>query len=102
MVYDRVLGRVIDKEEHLYLESKRHKNSRSSLPSPQVMKDIEPFRNVAVDGKMITSRSQKREMMRQHGLIEVGNERNLTKPKPKPSRRQVRDSLKRTIQQLGV
>lgn len=41
----------------------------------QVIKDIEPFLNVAVDWKPIGGRKQKRDMMRAHGLVEVGNDR---------------------------
>lgn len=41
----------------------------------QIIKDIEPFRNVAIDGKPITSRRQKKDMMRAYGLEEIGNER---------------------------
>lgn len=52
----------------------------------QVIKDIEPFQNVAIDGKPITSRRQKRDMMRAYGLEEIGNER------PKPRKQLISDS----------
>jgi hypothetical protein len=50
--------------------------------APMVMGDIEPYRNM-VDGRVITSRSHHRAFLRQHGLIEVGNEK-LTPRKPQP------------------
>jgi hypothetical protein len=74
---------------------------RSSLPSPMVMGDIKPFLNVAIDGREISSRSHKREMMRQHSLVEAGDmkpqaTRKLHKPKG------IRASMKRSLQQLGA
>lgn len=41
----------------------------------QIIKDIEPFQNIAIDNGYIGGRRQKRDMMRAHNLIEVGNER---------------------------
>lgn len=42
--------------------------------APMVAADIQPYRSMC-DGSMITSRSQHREHMRRHGVIEVGNEK---------------------------
>ena len=39
----------------------------------QVMPDIAPYQSM-IDGTMITSRSQHREHLKQHGCTEVGNE----------------------------
>lgn len=41
--------------------------------APLVMPDIQPYRS-QIDGSMITSRSQHRSHLRQHGCIEIGNE----------------------------
>lgn len=41
----------------------------------QVVPDIEPFQNVAIDGGVIGGRKQKRDMMRAYGLEEIGNEK---------------------------
>jgi hypothetical protein len=38
-----------------------------------VIGDIEPYKS-PIDGKMVTSRSKHRDHMRQHGVIEMGNE----------------------------
>lgn len=97
-VFDRETKKMVPAAEYY---AKQHKGTkRSSLPCPQVMRDIQPFVNVAVDGKEISSRSQKREMMKEHGLVEVGNEaprpRRVIKPKG------VRESLRRSLQQLGA
>ena len=64
-----------------------------------VMSDIEPYRNVAVDGKYVTSRSEHREMLRRNGLIEIGNE-NVPKGPPKPMS-QVELTVKRVMEQKG-
>lgn len=46
-----------------------------------VIRDIDPYRSV-VDGSVIGGRRQHREHLKQHDLIEVGNERN-NKVQPK-------------------
>lgn len=43
-----------------------------------VMKDIDPYKSM-VTGEVITSRSQHREMLKKHNLVEFGNDM----PKPK-------------------
>lgn len=43
------------------------------VAAPMVMPDIAPYRSMA-DGTMITSRSQHRNHLRQHGCEEIGNE----------------------------
>ena len=73
---------------------------RSHLSSPQIMKDISPFRNIAVDDKEISSRSQKREMMKRHGLAEVGTEFHKTQRQGK-RKTHVKESIKKAMQQLG-
>ena len=47
--------------------------------APYVSSDIQPYKS-QVTGEMITSRSQHRDHMRQHKMIEVGNEK-LEPPK---------------------
>jgi hypothetical protein len=49
----------------------------------QIIKDCEPFLNVAIDNGYIGGRKQRRDMMRAHGLVEIGNE------KPQPSPREI-------------
>ena len=44
--------------------------------APHVMPDMQPYQVVGPEyGKCITSRSKHREYLKQHDLIEVGNER---------------------------
>lgn len=44
-----------------------------SSDAPMIMPDIQPYQS-QIDGTMITSRSQHRSHLRQHGCFEIGNE----------------------------
>lgn len=46
---------------------------RSAVKAPYVMKDIGAYRS-PIDGAMVTSRSEHREHLKTHDVIEVGNE----------------------------
>ncbi|OJW29856.1 MAG: hypothetical protein BGO51_06145 [Rhodospirillales bacterium 69-11] len=81
--------------------SREARRMRSDLPSPQVMRDIRPFVNVAVDGAEISSRSAKREMMKRHDLIEIGNEKRITKRQGLKRLPSVKNSIKRAVQELS-
>jgi hypothetical protein len=48
---------------------------------PFVMGDIQPYKS-QLTGEMVTSRSRHRNLLREHGCIEVGNETRYLKPKP--------------------
>ncbi len=63
-VWDPVTQAMVPKEE--YLEN-------MEALGPMVIPDIQPYQSMAT-GEMITSRSRHREHLRQHGLVEVGNE----------------------------
>lgn len=53
----------------------------ASVEAPVVMGDIEPYQSMAT-GEMITSRSQHREHLKRHHLVEIGNDTaHLTKPR---------------------
>jgi hypothetical protein len=45
-----------------------------AIVAPMVSDDIQPYRSMC-DGSMITSRSQHRAHLRQHGVIEIGNDK---------------------------
>lgn len=99
-VWDREKRDLVSAEEYYRKQQKGVKRS-TTVASPMVMRDIQPFINVAIDGKEISSRSQKREMMRKHGLVEAGDmkptvKRKIIKPKG------IRASMKRSLQQLGA
>lgn len=52
----------------------------------QIIKDIEPYENIAVDGKVIGGRRQHRDMLRAHRLIEVGDQAQTSAPREPESR----------------
>jgi hypothetical protein len=64
-IQDPVTNKFIPEEEYVRPGTRQ---------APMIMGDIEPYRNV-VDGRLITSRSHHRQFLRDHGLIEVGNEK---------------------------
>jgi len=76
-VWDNAQGKMVDKNEYV----------REEVNAPVVLGDIQPYRSMAT-GEMITSRSTHRNHLKQHGLIEVGNEtKHLEKPQPKADNR---------------
>ena len=56
-----------------------HKRKGEDRIGLQIMKDIEPYKNV-VDGGVIGSRKHHRDFMRARGLVEIGNEKVAQKP----------------------
>ncbi len=62
------------------------------IVAPMVATDIAPYQSMAT-GEMITSRSQHRAHLKQHGLIEIGNE----KIKPPPAKLSAPPGLKETL-----
>lgn len=70
---------------------------RPAPKGPMIVRDIEPYRSV-VDGSIVTSRSHHRAHLRQHGVVEIGNERI------EPKRQEldpVGPDIKRAIEELG-
>jgi hypothetical protein len=49
--------------------------------APMVMGDLQPYQSM-VTGEMVTSRSRHRQILREHRLVEVGNETGYLKSKP--------------------
>ena len=47
-----------------------------TVVGPMIVDDIKPYRSM-INGEMITSRSQHREHLKQHGCMEVGNDSSL-------------------------
>ena len=97
-------GRLVPKSQYVRSLARQKEAGalRSNLPSPTVIRDISPFINVAIDGAEISSRSTKREMMKRHGLIEMGDAKRITRRKSTTSLTETKKQLKETLQQLGV
>ena len=49
-----------------------------------VMDDIQPYKSM-INGQMIMSRSQHRNHLKEHGCIEIGNEKQTVKPVTPPA-----------------
>lgn len=99
--FDDVTKTWMPSDEYYALKARRKAAgaNRSSLPCPMIWSDIEPYRNVAVDGKMITSRSEHRQMLRDHGLVEVGND--YPKPRQPVELDDPTPDVAAAVQQLG-
>jgi len=71
------------------------------LTAPFVQTDIQPYKSM-VDGSMITSKSQHRSHLKQHGMVEIGNEvkAHMTKEKPKVDREGIRREISNAIDKL--
>lgn len=64
--------------ELVYLREDYQAPKESELARPMVIRDIEPYQNM-IDGRMIKSRSEHRELLKRHNCIEIGNEKMQTK-----------------------
>lgn len=67
-IFRRIADRDRDLPEHCGAPMEQ------MIVAPMVAPDIHPYRSM-IDGSLITSRSKHREHLRDHGCIEVGNER---------------------------
>ncbi len=70
----------------------------------QIIRDSEPFLYIAVDGGYIGGRRQRRDMIRAHNLVEVGNDVpvNRFQGAPETSQREMVDSVKQAYRDHGV
>lgn len=75
-----------------------HNDKRSDLPSPYVVPDVPEHLNHAT-GEHVSTRRRHREILREHNLIEIGNEKMPAK-EYKPTRGEVAREIKETIEQL--
>ena len=73
-VYDKETAKMVEVTDAV----------RPPRKGPHIIGDIEPYQAVGPEfGKVISSRSHHREYLRQHNLIEVGNERKYFDGKEK-------------------
>jgi hypothetical protein len=69
------------------------------LPS-RVMRDIDGYQS-PIDGKWVGSRSEHREHMKRHGVIELGNEKpKLGAFKASVPREMVREEIKNNVERM--
>lgn len=85
------------------LVEKRHAQPLSKGKGLQVIRDIEPFENVCIDGKIVGGRRQRRDMMRAYGVIEVGNEAPINHKQHDEFRpKEFAEDMKSAYRQHGV
>lgn len=65
---------------------------RRKITTPYITTDIQPYRSM-ITGEMITSRSQHRDHLRSHGMIEMGNEKPKIEKKEMPDVPGLREEL---------
>lgn len=100
--FDIETGKWLDPEEYQVLKVerllKKYGNKSSDLPSPYVAGDTKEYRS-PLSGKMVTSRSQRRDEMKRYDVIEIGNEK-LDLKKRTPKRSDVAPVVKRVYERL--
>jgi hypothetical protein len=89
-------------DELVWLNPNYRAPARSALKAPMVMRDMGEYVST-LDGAHITSRSQHREHMRKHDVIEVGNERLKGMPEPpRTTNRELGEAIKRRIDEVAA
>lgn len=88
-VQDPVTLELVPKDEYI---------PRRDPSAPMVMPDIAGYKSMQT-GEWISSRSKHREHLKQHGLIEIGNERVENKPKG-PDRAGIRKAAEEAVRRV--
>lgn len=77
--------------------SKEEYYENMTVNAPMVMGDIQPYKSM-VTGEMITSRSQHRQHLKEHKLVEVGNEtKYISQQKKQEIPRGLKETLARQV-----
>ena len=80
------------------VEKSQYYSTRAEVNAPMVMSDIDGYKSMAT-GEWIGSRSTHREHLKQHRLIEIGNERVENKPRG-PDRAGVRRAAEEAVRRV--
>lgn len=86
-------GKVLPKEE-------AGPHPLAAKRSIAVMRDLEPFVS-PVDGTVIGSRTDRRAHNKRHGVIDVGNDPAVLRPKPAYEPKGIAEDIKRAIEVHG-
>jgi len=86
----RTVAQMDDLPDHCGVKMRR------MICAPMVVADIQPYKSM-VTGEMITSRSQHRRHLVQHGVTEVGNEKMTHQKTPWLEQKKQKDDLRREI-----
>jgi hypothetical protein len=92
-VYDKEKGELVPKDEYY---------SSNVSNAPMIQADIAGYKSM-VTGEWIGSRSTHRQHLKEHRLVEIGNEvkSHTTKQAPRVDREQIRRDIHQSIQKLG-
>jgi hypothetical protein len=92
-VYCKEKGELIPREEYY---------GSSEVNAPMIQADIAGYKSM-VTGEWIGSRSTHRQHLKEHRLVEIGNEvkAHTTKQAPKVDREQIRRDIHTSMQKLG-
>jgi hypothetical protein len=92
-VWCDVEKRMVPKDEY---------RASSSVNAPMVMNDIQPYKSM-ITGEMITSRSIHKSHLKQHGMVEIGNEvkAHMQQAKPEVDRKGIRRDIIDTMKRKG-
>lgn len=83
---------IIDGENWYCIAGRWSPAGESFMSAPSILPDIQPYQSM-IDGSIITSRSHHRTHLRDHGCIEVGNER----PRPPERKFTAADGLRQEL-----
>lgn len=89
---------IWDDKKRKWVDRAKYRSPYDAGRGLQVIGDIEPYQSV-VTKEVIGGRRQHREHLRQHGLIERGNERMAPRKRIEPEG--VGESIKTAMQKLG-
>lgn len=82
IVYSNVTGKKLtETRDGVLIYASDEYRAAQPVGAPMVMNDLRPYQS-QIDGSMITSRSQHRAHLKQHGCIEIGNEVKHLKARP--------------------
>lgn len=89
-------------DELTYLAPDYEPAKRSELPAPYFMKDIGEYRS-PIDNTMVTTRSQHREHMRKHDVIEVGTQKmgHMQAAETPTVNRELGQAIKRRVEEVA-
>lgn len=79
-------------------------DNRSELAAPMIIRDEQPPLMGMHNGQIFTSKRAMRQSYRDHGVIEVGDDASIGKPRPKakPDRAAIRHSVNKAVSQTNL
>jgi hypothetical protein len=93
-------GKLLTRREAMIQDFVEGSKNRGEHPAPMIQADIAPYKNM-IDGRVITSRSHHRELLKRHNCIEVGNEYKAAMGTPVATQKgEIAREIKDTIEQL--